>query len=560
MTEKENRRGPRLIILLPLLTAAILIGGFFLIKEQLFYGEASLEAGSMITADDFVKPDPGFPAGLFPLPEHAVFLSGSEQLDVHVPGEYQAEVARGMFSRGVRIVVKDTVPPVGRVKDLTCQPGEKLTAEDFFTEITDETQVTASFVNQPSMENRGVFPVELVLRDLGNNTSAWSAKLVIPKVKEEVNVEAGVTLPGIEDFLEEGLSGEDEESAHFVTPRSSLSTSVPGEFPVEISVGGEDYVSLLKVTDTTPPTGEAKEVRAFNTSILSPEDFVASVEDATEVEIRFDPEPDMQRSGEQEVSLKLIDAAGNEGHLTAMLTLEPDTEPPVIGGVKDRVIFIGDPIAFKEGIICTDNCDQDIELVVDRSGADLEKEGTWEITYSAEDRAGNRTEKKAAIKVMIQPYDQEELDQAADEILASILTEGMTDYQKAKAIFTWIKGHIFYRDTSQKDNPLQAMHEGLIGRSGDCFVYAMSSKELLTRAGIKNMDIMKIPRSHDHFWNLVDVGTGWLHFDTTPRASDHPNIFLWTDEELMEYSGRHYGSHNYDRTAYPEVNGTKVTE
>ena len=88
----------------------------------------------------------------------------------------------------------------------------------------------------------------------------------------------------------------------------------------------------------------------------------------------------------------------------------------------------------------------------------------------------------------------------------------------------------------------------------------MSAKELLTRAGIPNEDIQKIPRSHHHFWNLVDVGTGWLHFDTTPRVSDHPNIFLWTDEELMEYSGRHYGSHNYDRSLYPEVNGTKPVE
>ena len=91
------------------------------------------------------------------------------------------------------------------------------------------------------------------------------------------------------------------------------------------------------------------------------------------------------------------------------------------------------------------------------------------------------------------------------------------------------------------------------GEEGDCYAYACTAKALLTRAGIPNLDIRRIPTSFEHYWNLVDVGEGWYHFDTTPRP-DHPTIFLWTDAELMEYNAEHYGAFDYDPALYPEIN------
>lgn len=67
------------------------------------------------------------------------------------------------------------------------------------------------------------------------------------------------------------------------------------------------------------------------------------------------------------------------------------------------------------------------------------------------------------------------------------------------------------------------------------------------------MDIAKIPAKTLHYWNLVDLGEGWFHFDTTPRT-DHPTIFMWTDAQMMDYSVRHNNSHNYDHDSYPAVN------
>ena len=70
----------------------------------------------------------------------------------------------------------------------------------------------------------------------------------------------------------------------------------------------------------------------------------------------------------------------------------------------------------------------------------------------------------------------------------------------------------------------------------------------ITRAGFKN-DMIRTAR---HYWNLVDLGEGWYHYDTCPRK-DKPYFFMWGDNQLMEYSKANGGSHDYDHTKWPDV-------
>ncbi len=124
---------------------------------------------------------------------------------------------------------------------------------------------------------------------------------------------------------------------------------------------------------------------------------------------------------------------------------------------------------------------------------------------------------------------------------------------KAWAIYSYVLGNVSYINHTEKGDWIRAAYEGLVDKKGDCYAYACAAKALLTRAGIPNLDIRRIPTSFEHYWNLVDVGEGWYHFDTTPRP-DHPTIFLWTDAELMEYNAEHYGAFDYDPALYPEIN------
>lgn len=232
-----------------------------------------------------------------------------------------------------------------------------------------------------------------------------------------------------------------------------------------------------------------------------------------------------------------------------------DTEPPVIEGVEELTVTAGGSVSYKKNITVTDNRDQEVTLTVDNSAVDLNQAGDYPITYIAEDAAGNVTEVSTVLHVKIPGVESatEELVNAkADEILAEITTDGMSQYEIIEAIFNWTHEQIAYVDGTPKTDWVQGAYRGLFERKGDCFVYASTSKCLLTRAGITNMDIEKIPAKTHHYWNLVDIGDGWYHFDAT-RRKDGTIIFYWTDEELISYSNSHNLSHNYDPSKYPEI-------
>lgn len=66
-----------------------------------------------------------------------------------------------------------------------------------------------------------------------------------------------------------------------------------------------------------------------------------------------------------------------------------DSTPPVIYGVKDKKIAIGDPVAYKAGVYAIDDRDGTVPVQVDSSKVDRNTAGTYPVIYTAEDSAGN---------------------------------------------------------------------------------------------------------------------------------------------------------------------------
>lgn len=261
---------------------------------------------------------------------------------------------------------------------------------------------------------------------------------------------------------------------------------------------------------------------------------------------------DMDIPGDYEIIIKI---AFKE--YSAVLHVE-DNEAPVISGVEDKYAELGGTIVYKEGVTVTDNCDDDVTLEVDNSEVDLESVGEYTVTYTATDASGNSSSVTAVVYVSepeIETYDditEAYVNYLADQLLAEILTDDMTQYEQAYTIYWWVHENIAYTGTSDKTSWEIGAYEGLVKRQGDCYTYFATSKVLLTQAGITNMDIYKVTSSGEHYWNLIDLGDGWYHFDATRRA-DGTTFFYWTDEELMAYSDAHNGSHAYVAEDFPDI-------
>lgn len=234
-----------------------------------------------------------------------------------------------------------------------------------------------------------------------------------------------------------------------------------------------------------------------------------------------------------------------------------DTAPPVISGAHDLKAAVGESISYRAGVTVTDDSGEAVALQIDATEVDLTRPGEYEAVYWAEDAAGNRAEVPVTVTVIetvtvdeegsgatediedpaAPQATQETVDALADEILAQITTDGMSQYEKALAIYNYVHNNIAYTGTSDKSSWLVGAYVGFTRHSGDCYNYFACSKALLTRAGIPNVDLTRVGGNSRHYWQLVDVGDGYHHFDACPHPNSYPLYsFLLTEAEVQAYT------------------------
>ena len=251
------------------------------------------------------------------------------------------------------------------------------------------------------------------------------------------------------------------------------------------------------------------------------------------------------------------EAARSDGSVSASSeNLEepvPDTEGPVISGVQDLTTTVGETVSYRTGVTARDDRDGAVMLMVDSSGVNLSAAGEYQVIYSAEDSAGNRTEVTAAVVVtepepappsddgqksgQVKEASQEKVNDLADQILAKILKDGMSRREQARAIFDYVAKSVKYVGSSDKSSWLVGAYDGFTTGRGDCFNYYACSRVLLTRAGIPIVPLQRVNGNSRHYWVLTDVGEGFYHFDPCPHPKGYPlTCFLLTEAEVREYT------------------------
>lgn len=262
-------------------------------------------------------------------------------------------------------------------------------------------------------------------------------------------------------------------------------------------------------------------------------------------------------------------SGGEEAETTPVQTSEPasdDTTPPVINGAKDIEAVMGSAVSYMTGVTVTDDTDANPSLEVDNSLVDLSTPGTYDVTYIARDASGNEASVTVKLSVTAPPSDngdatEQEISQMkylAGLYLKKIVTDDMSDYEKAQRIWLWVNYNADYVSTSDKSNWVRGAIQFFDTHKGDCFNYFCAAKALLEECGIPTVDVVKSDTSHSmHFWSLVNLGDGWYHYDTTPRDGSGDYFFMVTDEQLDAYSAAHDNSHVFDHAAYPE-RATKI--
>lgn len=152
-------------------------------------------------------------------------------------------------------------------------------------------------------------------------------------------------------------------------------------------------------------------------------------------------------------------------------------------------------------------------------------------------------------------------EQKAAEIIKSIITPEMKDYEKVLAIHDYIVINGSY----DKDNydrgtipPESYTDYGiLINGKAVCEGYAKAMFRLLNSVGVKSLYVTGTANNEGHAWNIVHLGGEYYHIDATwddPVTSTgesvlRHNYFNVTDAVMEK-------DHAWDRSKYPECKET----
>lgn len=476
-----------------------------------------------------------------------IWEDAAEQFDLHQPGEQDVPFLLDGREVVMHLTVVDTVAPHATVQMVSVLRGGSAEPTDFLRSIHDMTDVTVSFAELPDFSNPGLKTVHLRLTDAAGNVTELSASARVYAAPAVCTLEMGTFTPeSLREFLlcGEKLTLDDTQIAH----------PTPGEVKLSlITPRGEELMQTVIFTDSYPPVGRPQNRTVYFGETLEARAFVAYAADSTSLTMTYTDGniPDFEEVGAHSVSVTLTDMGGNTLELTAQLTVLPDTEPPVIYGAENKVIYLGETVSYLRGVSAWDNCDQSVEVKVDSSKVRIRQVGEYSVTYTATDRSGNVAEKTVTLSVREANFDS--LNAIADEILQSILRDGMTEVQRARAIYDWVEANMSYTAYADKTDYVAAAFYGFRNKRGDCFVYYAMSRVLLTRAGFENLEIQRNIPNKPHFWNLVKVDGNWYHFDTCPHYAAHPlDAFLLTDREVREYSENHVADYySFDASLYP---------
>lgn len=267
------------------------------------------------------------------------------------------------------------------------------------------------------------------------------------------------------------------------------------------------------------------------------------------------------------IGIGVLLATGELSFASAGADSGEDTKKPVIRGPEGntQVVYTGDAVSYKSFVQVSDNSGN-YELTVDNSQVNLNVVGTYTVTYTATDGAGNQSTYTLTLVVKNGEYSDAKL-MALVEAKATALgiTKSMSKVEQVRKIYSFVNG-ITWQATGSNTPSQQISRENweldwveeairtLDKKKGDCYSYYSVSRAFFEYFEIENLSIKRASdqdtKHGTHFWNVVNVGTEsdpqWYYYDATRLkgtfADGTHNGCLMTESKMNSYTPSDSGS------------------
>lgn len=188
-----------------------------------------------------------------------------------------------------------------------------------------------------------------------------------------------------------------------VTFQGDVDSNVLGEVEASYQYKNKTYPFTVEVKDTKGPDLVLKDIKTDTTQVVSQNDFIESVSDASEYNLRIDGDIYPGQSGKNQITITAKDSHGNTTTKTATLERTIDKKAPKIENFEEKVDLIqGDHFTVQQ-YKAVDDIDPDPQITVDSSQLNTDVPGNYTVNYTAIDRSGNMKTYKQTINIAEDP-------------------------------------------------------------------------------------------------------------------------------------------------------------
>lgn len=429
---------------------------------------------------------------------------------------------------------------------VTVELNEEVNAWTFVTECSAQN-ASVHYLIPPDFSTPGGQEVEIEAVDSQGRKTVKKALLRVSIIKNNLKLDATGQEIQLSQILVNGI-----DASQVSFKYKPIVLNHVGEYDIRLLYQNVEYEGTITVVDVQPPEVVLKDnIVVYQKHTFDPASAAQTIIDTTDVTAGLKGILDTGTLGTYPVILTFTDEGENVTELTAQVQVIEDIDPPQISGALDREYYIGENISYLEGVTAWDEVDGDCEVYVDNHAVQTDVPGSYEVTYSANDQSGNQAVQTVVFTLKKISATEERLNEKADEVLAAITDDSMSLSRKAYAVYNYAYSNIQYTGTSDKSDWEAEAYRGLQDLKGDCFTYFSVCKILLNRLGIQTMDVQKLGGSAEHYWLMVNTGSGWYHFDAT-RRKVYFDGFMARDTDIEAYTAQVGDSYyTFDHTGYP---------
>lgn len=456
--------------------------------------------------------------------KHASLSTPAEEIDLSSAGEYRLSFTHGSKTETICLTVQDTTAPLLKLRNVTVDIGTELTAEDFVEEVSDLSPVELSLAKPLDvLDSYGDTTVEVIATDASGNTSRGSCTLSYAWIHNQVTMELGGTLSKGNIFVNPEKDGDliSQETL------DSFHEMPVGTYPITVTTeDGRTDVCQVTVADTTPPAVKVQDVTVYVGDTITLEDLLLEATDvAGSVTTKLLQEIVTDKEGTYTITLEVTDPNGNTTAADCKITVRKDVDAPVFSGLKNITTDKGKKPNYTSGVTATDARDGKVSFRYDDSKVNLSKAGTYYVTYTAVDKAGNTATSRRKVVV---DHDQADTQALIDQIAAGLSND-------PEKIRDYVRDTIRYSSDWGGEDPVWF---GFKNKKGNCYVHALCLQELLEAKGYETNLIWVTDKSH--YWVQVKLNGVWKHIDATPGRK-HTKYSLMNDAQRLDcLQGRHW--------------------